>query len=364
MLTTRSAVPTPGRPRRLRRTAALAACAAAVMVTLSGCIKLDMDLTVQSDDTVDGAIIFAFDKKVIEALGQDPKDVFDQNSDGADAVIPGAGDVTTEVYDEGGKYGQKVSFTGAPLESFGSDGTGETGDELKIVREGEFFVLTGTLDLSDAAGGGPTESPDAITQQIIDSFEVRVAVTFPGAVVESNGEVDGATVVWTPKPGDNLQLTAKAYATDGEGLSGSGSGDGDGDGDGSATGQPGSVGEGSAPASSTSPVLPWAIAALALLALAALGVFLLRRGAKKGAVSPIDAPRAEDPFLLGGQGAPAAAEMGRPDLAGQPQDTVVLPDGVPTQVVPTEPPADPVSDVPPLDGLPDDRPPAPPAPPA
>jgi hypothetical protein len=333
------------------------------MATLSGCIKLDMDLQVRSDDTIDGAIIFAIDKKVVESLGGDPKDVFESSS--PEAVVPGGGDVTTEVYDQDGKYGQKVTFTGAPLESFGS-GTEDTSDDLSIVREGEFFVLNGNLDLSDAAGGAPTESPDAITQQILDSFDIRVAVSFPGAVVESNGEIDGSTVVWTPKPGESLTLTAKAYAEEGAGLDGGSGSQGEGSGDGTAGGG-GTAAGGTSSASTTSPVLPWAIAALALLAIAALGVFLLRRGAKKGAVSPIDAPRAEDPFLLGGQGAPAAAEMGRPDLAGQPQDTVVLPDGVPTQVVPTEPPAapaDPVSDVPPLDGLPDDRPPAPPPPPA
>ena len=51
-------------------------------------------------------------------------------------------------------------------------------------------------------------------------------------------------------------------------------------------------------------------------------------------------PRADDddPFLLGGSGAPAAADLGRPDLASPPTtDTVVLQDGVATEIVEQRP---------------------------
>jgi len=317
------------RSRRSRRALALAATAAAAMLTLSGCITLDMGLSVQEDDTVDGTIVLAVDKKALELLGQDPEQAFEGSAPGdLFGGDLGGGEVQTEVYDQDGKYGQKYTFADVPLATF-SGSTEADGDTLSIRREGEFFVLDGTLDLSDAAAaaGGETGAPDELTQQILDSLDFRVAVTFPGEVVETNGELDGTTVTWTPEPGELVTMNAKAR-TSGGAVPADGTVDNAGGGTVS--------GSDAEPASSTSPIVPWAIAALALLALAGLLVVLLRRGAKSGAVSPIDRPRTDDddPFLLGGSGAPAAADLGRPDLASRPTtDTVVLQDGVPTDVV-------------------------------
>lgn len=43
---------------------------AMLALLLSACIKLDMNLTVNGDDTVDGTVIFALNKELIELSGQ------------------------------------------------------------------------------------------------------------------------------------------------------------------------------------------------------------------------------------------------------------------------------------------------------
>jgi hypothetical protein len=359
-MTAAPAAPRP-RARRLRRAAVLTAGAIGVALALSGCMKLDLAMTLQPGDTVDGSFVVALDKKLLEATGLDPEEAFGDAA--SSAPIPGADDlggaqVTTETYDEDGLYGQRISFTGAPLSVFsgGADGA----DGLSITRDGDLYVVSGRLDLADVTGdaaGAGGELGDlgdlgglgglgdlgGLQQTLLDSLQVRLAVSFPGEVVEHNGELDGTTVTWSPKAGETLDISATGYAEGDGTAAGSGSGSVE-----------GSSSDGTAiatkPASAVSTLLPWAVAALVLLGLAAILVVFLRRGAKQGAVSPIDRAPAQDddPFLLGGSGAPAAADLGRPDLASPPHDTVVIPDSVDTTVLPQ-----PSGDAP--------RPPAPPA---
>ncbi len=193
------------RPLRSARVAVLAAVTA---LALSGCIKLDMDLTVSSDDTVSGAVIFAIDDSFADLPGVDPKDLFEGTSP---VDQPSAGSVREEPYEADGKVGTRLVFEGVPIEEF-SQGEGE--DALRITRQGETYVVTGSLDLTGdetAAGADGTtgETPPVDLGAITDA-EVRVAITFPGAVISSNGDVDGNTVVWEPAFGEVVEVQAVA----------------------------------------------------------------------------------------------------------------------------------------------------------
>src|SRR5438093_561189 len=44
------------------------------------------------------------------------------------------------------------------------------------------------------------------------SSDIRISLTVPGAVTDSNGEVDGNTVTWRPKIGQRLEIHATASA--------------------------------------------------------------------------------------------------------------------------------------------------------
>ena len=215
METTSSAATRPLRPNpdhpgpsRLRRALTLAAGAVAVALVLSGCVKLDMALTLTPQNTVDGSIVFAIDKQLLALGGGSPEDAFnDAAGDAPFPTSPSSGSVTTEVYDQDGKYGQKYIFTGVPLSEFDDE-------DLSITREGDFFVVNGNLDLSDTADSSadPSESALPLPSSLTAGFEVAVSMTFPGEVIENNGTLEGTTVTWKPTPGEKLVMTAKAKA--------------------------------------------------------------------------------------------------------------------------------------------------------
>jgi hypothetical protein len=185
---------------------------AALALLLSACIKLDMDLTVNSDDTVDGTIIFGLNKQLIELSGESADDLL-----GSSGPIPtDAPGISEKPYEDDEFQGQEITLDNVPLERFNDENSGDE-DSLKIVHQGDTYVVSGALDLSQASGAsgasGITGFPDA--QQIFSSAQMKLTITFPGKVKESNGQVDGNTVTWTPKFGERLELHAVADAEGG-----------------------------------------------------------------------------------------------------------------------------------------------------
>jgi hypothetical protein len=189
----------------MRRSLAVATTVAA-LVSLSGCFKLDMDMTVNSDDTLDGVVIFA--------LNEDLADMAEEGSElTADDLPEGA---TIEEYDEDGFVGQKVILDDVAMsdlnETFSSEGdTGGPG-EWSLTHEGDEYRFTGDMDLTDMAAD---EDSDVDMSAFMSGAELRVAFTFPGDVTESNGEIDGSTVVWEPEVGEANEMTAVAEESSG-----------------------------------------------------------------------------------------------------------------------------------------------------
>jgi hypothetical protein len=185
------------------RTVAKVAAVGALALLLTGCIKLNIDLQLNTDDTVSGSMIFAFDKQLLELTGQSADDVL-----GSSAPLPtDQPGVSSKPYDDGKYVGQEITFDSVPLTEFS---TGDT-ESLNIVREGDTFKVTGTLDLSGGTdtGGLPT---DQATQDLLAGAEIQVSVTFPGPVQDANGQIDGNTVTWNPKVGESLQIQATGSA--------------------------------------------------------------------------------------------------------------------------------------------------------
>jgi hypothetical protein len=103
---------------------------------------------------------------------------------------------------------------------------GSDPDALSIERTGDTYEVSGVMDLTadDAElEGNPFE--DQLTEAF-DTAELRIAITFPGEVLETNGQVDGTTVTWEPVFGERTELQAVASAS-GDGAEGNEGDEGD-----------------------------------------------------------------------------------------------------------------------------------------
>ena len=177
----------------------------ALAVLLAGCFKVNMDLDVTADNTVSGTAVVAVDESLLELSGQNVDQLF-ADMDLSD-LPPGS---TADPYEEDGFVGRQITFEDVPLDEFTGNGTlsgTASGEQLNIVREGDQFRVTGGFDMSGQEFTG-TEIP----QQLLENFEFRISITFPGPVSSASGEIDGNTVTWEPRVGQNTEIQAVASA--------------------------------------------------------------------------------------------------------------------------------------------------------
>lgn len=248
-------------PTRLRRSASMAVLAAIGVVALSGCFKLDMSLELSSDDTVDGSIVLAIDRDQAQLFGGEDalREALAGEGGGLLGEDPATGSVETKDYEDADWIGNEYIFTDVALDEFSGTDTGD----LSITREGDEFIVKGTLDLSQGTGTEPSASA------LLESAEAELSITFPGDVKSSNGVEDGNTVTWAPKPGEVTEISAVGSAKAG---------------------------------------IPWTLiaAVAALLTLVVVGIVLLLalRG-RQNAVAPAAGPLPDGSIV---PGAPTAAE--------------------------------------------------------
>lgn len=188
----------------MRRTLT-AVVAVTALFTLSGCFKLDMDLTVNADDTLDGEVIVAIEEDLAAMAGEESDMSPDEVPEGA----------KIEEYDEDGFVGQKVIFSDVKIDELndsfatGSETGGPSG--WKLTHEDGEYRFQGDMDMGDLAA-----TEDGIDMgAFMEGAEMRVAITFPGKITDTNGKVDGKTVVWEPKIGEQNKMTAVAEESGG-----------------------------------------------------------------------------------------------------------------------------------------------------
>ncbi len=174
------------------RTASLAIVTA---LALSGCLKMEMNYTLNEDDTVDGSIVMAIEKGVGESMGMSDEDLLAEmgTEESFDDIEGG----TVEAYDDGDYVGTKVTFEGEPLASLEEQDAGIT-----IVRDGDEYVVGGTFDTGEE------------DMSMLTGATMTLAVTFPGAIADSNGTVEGNTVTWDLLDAPD-ELMARGSATAG-----------------------------------------------------------------------------------------------------------------------------------------------------
>jgi hypothetical protein len=204
---------------RRARTAGRVGAFLALAVLLTGCIKLNMDLGINADDTVNGTIVLGVQKELLELTGQSAEDLLGD----ADLIPTGATGVVVESFEDDEFIGQQIIFEDLPIAEFNSGAlgasgasgvTGAGGDTLNIAREGETFVVTGVLDLSSGLSGATGPFAGTGGAQLFESADIQISITFPGEVVQANGEVDGNTVTYVPEFGERLEINATGSAID------------------------------------------------------------------------------------------------------------------------------------------------------
>jgi len=195
----------------------LAAGIVAVLAfVLSGCMRMHVNVVLNEDNTVSGSMIMAVSDDAATQLGMTPEE-FLQSMDAESSAPEGS---TAKPYKKDGYTGQEFSFDSQPLEEFGSAGDATGADEMSITREGDEFVVKGSLDMSDTGMDDPEMENDPATQAImnsmLESFDIAFNFTFPGPVSETNGKVDGNTVTWKGVPGEVLKFEARGSAIPGK----------------------------------------------------------------------------------------------------------------------------------------------------
>src|SRR5690625_3249267 len=113
----------------------------AVVALLTGCMKIEANITLHEDDTASGYMIMAFENDVLEMLGSDVDDALDEMGL-ADDVPEGA---TVEPYEHGTYTGYRYLFEKSPID------TTVSGD-MSVTRDGDTFVVDGEVDLTDDEG--------------------------------------------------------------------------------------------------------------------------------------------------------------------------------------------------------------------
>jgi hypothetical protein len=176
-----------------------------LVLALAGCVRFQADLSVDADNTLDGNIVVA----VVSDHEPGSDDNARENAAKIEAqLLPGlrgANGVTAEAYEQDDYLGTRFTLADTPIEAL--DG-GDADGALTLTRTGDEFEFTGTLDFTpddeelgdDEVEGDPADSG------------ISVAISFPGEVLEHNGELEGTKVTWATTLEGSVEMHAVASA--------------------------------------------------------------------------------------------------------------------------------------------------------
>lgn len=182
--------------RRVSRCVAAALLMLLATLTLAGCVRAHASLTVNEDDLVSGELVIATVRTA-------------RNTTGPELTVPEAlsDRVRTEPYDRDGYVGTRLTMTDLTFTELSLlvDSITEAKQyRLTMRRSGNLVSMVGSIDLNQV----PRKRAD-----------VRVQVSFPGTITNTNGTVRGGTITWTPEPGDVTEFSATTSYSDRTALS-------------------------------------------------------------------------------------------------------------------------------------------------
>jgi hypothetical protein len=181
-------------PNRQRRPGAVLLLVLLVLLgtgLLGGCARVRAALAVQPDDTVTGEIVVATPPKSAEDKG--PKITLPS---------PLSSEVEATPYNQDGYAGSVLRFNRLPFDQLGALAAAVApaggAAELQLRRAGGRVLVSGSVDLTTVP---------------VDKADFQLKISFPGQVVDTNGETDASTVSWTFTPGQVGDIAATvAYA--------------------------------------------------------------------------------------------------------------------------------------------------------
>ncbi|RPF23249.1 hypothetical protein EDD34_3934 [Myceligenerans xiligouense] len=178
------------------------AAAAAVVLTLalSGCVRMGLELELAPDDVARPSLVLGVEDQVLENTGRSAEDFIDTMVRGND---PADTAVRVEDWAADGYTGERYVYGEVNTQQIGE----ATSLPVNVVREGDEYVVTGTLDLT-AEGLGLNG------QASLDDIDFAVDISFPGPVTESNGVISGNRVHWDPPLGAPYEIHARGAAVD------------------------------------------------------------------------------------------------------------------------------------------------------
>ena len=189
--------------RSVRKSFAVIGLALVTALSLTGCIKFDVALTVSDKDTVSGQATVAVSKQ-LASLGEGAA-----TSSGTNGLFAEGNGITSSKFDDGSFVGSTYKFEAVPLTEFGTKDP--KSGSLSIVREGDNLVTTGSFDLgSSASADADNPFAAAMLASVSSSAQMKISITYPGEVIETNGVIEGKTVTWTPKFGEVTKINAIA----------------------------------------------------------------------------------------------------------------------------------------------------------
>lgn len=186
----------------------IAIVAISVVLLTTGCVKFNLDLEVKQDDTVSGTMVFAIAKGLAELGDQSQSGSTSPETEG---LLGNTENVKVEPFDDGAFVGSSYIFESVPLDEF--QPSVADGSSFELARVGDEIVLSGVLQFtgqSDEQEDNPWT--EALLQGVMNSTDIRVSITLPGEIRETNGEVEGQTITWKGTLGDDLEMNAISYA--------------------------------------------------------------------------------------------------------------------------------------------------------
>jgi len=166
-------------------------------LTLTGCMKLDMDLSIDPrNDTLNGSFIVAVHKNILTLDGKTAEEGFANTEKNLKEIPPGT---RSEVYDDGMFYGRRIIFERYPLAEFNRQNPSASITH----QDGKYtFRMDGTNPVADST---PAQLITALA-----NLEITISVTFPGKVIEHDRQstLQDRTVVWKMKLADFRAIKA------------------------------------------------------------------------------------------------------------------------------------------------------------
>ncbi|MEO3774734.1 DUF3153 domain-containing protein [Micromonospora sp. B9E7] len=187
--------------RRVNRGKALRVAVCLILLAaLSGCMQLNMGLTVNADDTVDGQLLLTAQKSVLSARNKNVPAAFAELRQNIPA-LPAGGET---LYQDNTFYGSQISYRKAPLAGFDTE-------SVKLVRDGDLYRFTLPLDPQKYGGKVAQQNPQQ-QQAFLKLMSFEISVTFPGRVIDSNGTVNGRSVSWKVDANQDKPAELRAVA--------------------------------------------------------------------------------------------------------------------------------------------------------